>query len=138
MFSKVVVLQKLSGYSLSPSLSVMVPLCMVLFSSLLLFFHLLYNSLSLFLSFFLVLHYVLCLLASFQSPFLYLLCCSFCLLSATLVKSSFCVSSLLSATLSCSMLPLSIFLLLSSAFCAAVLLYFLLLCFYSFYAASAV
>ena len=107
----------------------MVPLCMILFSSLLLFFHLLYNSLSLSLSFFLLLHYVLCLLASFPSPFLFLLCCSFCLLSATLLQSSFCVSFLLSGTLSCSMLPLSTFLLLSSAFCAAVLLYLLLLLF---------
>ena len=39
----------------------MVPLCMILFSSLLLFFHLLYNSLCLSLSFFLLPHYVLCL-----------------------------------------------------------------------------
>ena len=50
-------------------------------------------------------------------------------------------SSMLSAILSCSMLPLSLFLMLSSAFCAAVptwYYYFLLLCFYSFYAAFAV
>ena len=139
MFSKVAVLQKiLRLFPFSIFICVMVPppLCMILFSSLLLFFHLLYNSLSLSLNFFLLLQYVLCLLASFQSPFLFLLCYSFCLLSATLLQSSFCVSFLLSATLSCSMLPLSIFLLLSSAFCAAVLLYFLLLCFYSFYAVS--
>ena len=115
----------------------MVPLCMILFSSLLLFFHLLYNSLSLSLSFFLLLHYVVCLLASFQSPFLFLLCySSLCLLSATLLQSSFCVSFLLSATLSCSMLPLSI----SSCFLQPFVLLcyytFLLLCFYSFYAVS--
>ena len=71
---------KISCYSLPPYLSVMVPPSVIWFSSLL-FFHLLFNSLSLTLGFFLLLwHYLPCqsYLASvlLQFPFLFL---SFCL-----------------------------------------------------------
>ena len=110
------------------------------------FFNLLYNSLSLTLSFFLLMHYLpcLCYLASFVPPFLsspspFLLRSSFCnfvsvkknfvpfYLSSpvyflTLLSAFF--SCLFSATLSCCKLPLSISLLLSSDFYAAV--YYLL------------
>ena len=66
--------QIFSRYFLSPSLSQMVPLCMIWFSSLLLFFRLWYNLFSLTLSFFLLLHQLTCLsyLASFLPPFLFL------------------------------------------------------------------
>ena len=78
----------------------MVSLCMILFSSLLLFFHLLHNSLSLSLSFFLLLHYVLCLLASY---FNYHFC--FCYVAHS-VSFLLPFSSLVFASTFCFLLPL--------------------------------
>ena len=120
------------------------PLCIICFSSLLLFFRLLYNSLFLTLSFFLLLHYLSCLLPDFISAtisvfvvllILYLTFVSVKFSQAVLFDSFFSslffaslflesafFSCLPSATHSCSMLSRSIFLLLSSVFCAFILL----------------
>ena len=68
-----------SGHFLSPSLSVKVPLCMICFSSLLMFFHLLHNSvfLTLVSSFFCII-FLACILVPFLPPFRVLLCFLFC------------------------------------------------------------